>query len=120
MSKKYSKVVYLASRYSDPDPQVMRENVRQAGKIAHGIMKKGYAVISPVNNSDWQGKEAEFTHKEWLEMDFKLLERCDILVLGYNWENSAGCLEERKFAEENNIPVIEWQYLPDIKDYEKI
>lgn len=116
--KKYSKVVYLASRYSDPDPQVMRENVRQAGKIAHGIMKKGYAVISPVNNSDWRGKEAEFSHETWLEMDKQLLKRCDMLVLGYNWENSVGCREERKFAEENNIPVIEWQNLPDI--YEKI
>lgn len=83
-------------------------------------MKKGFAVISPVNNSDWNGKEAEFSHEDWLKMDLELLERCDILVLGYKWEQSKGALKEKEFAEENNIPVIEWQYLPDIKDYEKI
>lgn len=108
---KYQKLVYLASKYSDPSKRQRKKNVKKAGDIAHKIMSKGYAVISPVNNSDWNGKEVDFSHDEWLQMDFEILKRCDLLVLGNDWENSQGCLAELEFALKHKIPVKDFKNL---------
>lgn len=39
-----------------------------------------------------------------------LLERCDELWLAGDWRNSAGCLQEKRYAEELEMVVREWTW----------
>lgn len=92
-------LIYLAGPYSsEPDFQTHR-----AVKIADQLWKKGYIVFVPHLSHFW-GKICPHTYEEWMEYDFEILSRCDLLVRIPG--ESKGADREWNFAKLNNIPVF--------------
>lgn len=42
------KILYLASPYSHPDPEVMKERCRESQKAAAHLMQEGYVVFATI------------------------------------------------------------------------
>lgn len=97
-------VAYVAGPYNgDVD-----DNIQRAEKVSIELIKKGYSVITPQKNTahyeKYEGKDLNLN--TWMEMDFNLIERCDVVFIMENWEGSKGVAQEIHFAKAHGIPVI--------------
>lgn len=102
-------MAYLAHPYASAFSDIKAFNLIDAGNIAFKIMRKylNLTIISPLHNySFFEGKELKET--EILKYDFRLLSRCDILILSGNWRNSKGCMSEYGYAKAKGIRIYEY------------
>lgn len=107
-------IIYLASPYSHPDPEVREENFRKISKIAAKMNAEGVTTISPITYghtlvqfhvmpTDW-----EF----WQKFCFKLLIKCDKMIVCKmeGWDKSRGVAEELSIARDHGIPIEYIEY----------
>ena len=90
--------------------EIKESNVEETGDIALKIMKKylNLTIISPLHNYSFlEGNYEKET--EILKYDFRLLSRCDILILSGNWRNSKGCMSEYGYAKAKGIRIYEYR-----------
>ena len=97
-------VAYLAGPYfGDVD-----RNIQRAEEVSIELIKKGYSVITPHKNTahyeKYEGEDLNIN--TWIEMDFNLIKRCDVLFVMEHWESSKGTSQEIHFAKIHDIPVI--------------
>lgn len=103
-------MAYLAHPYASAFSDTKAFNLMDAGNIAFKIMKKylNLTIISPLHNYSFlEGKELKET--EILKYDFRLLSRCDILILSGNWRLSCGCMSEYGYAKAKGIRIYEYR-----------
>lgn len=89
--------------------EIKEANVEETGDIAYEIMKKypNLTIISPLHAYSFlEGNYEKET--EILKYDFRLLSRCDILILSGNWRNSKGCMSEYGYAKAKGIRIYEY------------
>lgn len=84
--------VYIASPYSLGDKQ---ENVQRQIDCAHLLLDLGHCPIWPLASHYLELSRAR-PYEQWLEMDFELIRRCDVL-LRLDGESS-GAIKEVEFA----------------------
>lgn len=102
-------MAYLAHPYASAFPDINAFNLMDAGNIAFKIMRKypNLTIISPLHAYSFlEGKELKET--EILKYDFRLLSRCDILILSGNWRLSCGCMSEYGYAKARGIRIYEY------------
>ena len=102
-------IIYLATPYSHPDPQVMEQRYRDAVQITAGLTNCGYVVFSPIVHSH----PLATNHK--MATDWKFWERIDrvflkksswmIVAMMDGWDRSRGVKAEIEIAKELNIPI---------------
>lgn len=103
-------MAYLAHPYASAFSDIKAFNLIDAGDIAFKIMRKylNLTIISPLHNySFFEGKELKET--EILKYDFRLLSRCDILILSGKWRLSCGCMSEYGYAKAKGIRTYEYR-----------
>jgi nucleoside 2-deoxyribosyltransferase len=104
-------MIYLASPYSHPDPDVREQRYRAACRAAAELIQAGHIVFSPVIHSHPLTEFGLPTGWEfWQRLDLALLERCDELVVLKleGWEESVGVQAEIRTALELRKPVLHW------------
>lgn len=109
-SQKEKQLIYLASHYSSPDPEVRAYRYKKAIECAADLIKQGYLVFSPIAHSheiaQRLGKDFE-GFESWRELDLRMLASCNILVVAEieGWEESCGVKIEMRKARKWNIKV---------------
>lgn len=90
--------------------EIKESNVEETGDIAYKIMSKylNLTVLSPLHAYSFL-EEKGLEETEILEYDFRLLSRCDILILSGNWRNSKGCMSEYGYAKAKGIRIYEYR-----------
>jgi hypothetical protein len=90
-------LVYLASPYSDPNPEIREQRFRAVCKYAAGLMRLGDSVFSPIAHTHPIAlfdlpKGRDF----WQQYDEKMLSVCDsmIVLMLPGWEKSKGIAGE--------------------------
>ena len=66
---------------------------------------KGWCIINPLDNF-WWTSYTKLSYEEILAMCLEILKACDAIYLCSGWENSKGCREEKKLAEEMNMEIL--------------
>lgn len=116
------KLLYLACPYTGT-AQEREMRFQEATRVSAFLMTQGFNVFSPLTHSHLIAQflpEFTNTHGFWLTKDKQILKFCDelhILKLP-GWENSLGVQEERAFAEDNEMPIVYWEY-PNEENKEK-
>jgi hypothetical protein len=104
-------MIYLASPYSHPDPEVRQARHDAACRCAARLMAGGQVVFSPIAHSHaiaaFLPPVLCMSWGFWKSQDFPLLEKADtLLVLRLDgWEQSVGVAAEIARARELGIPV---------------
>ena len=98
--------VYVAGPYRASTENGVAENIWNARVVALDLWGRGYAVLCPHMNTAFLGGAED--DQVWLAGDIEWLHFAELLVLAPGWENSSGTLEEKKFAEQHQIPVVVW------------
>ena len=96
--------------YSEQDKQLRIKRFKAVNKVAADLIKKGFAVISPISQSHPIAvqENIEGTFDTWADMDYNIISRCDMVFVFCQdgWDKSEGVMKEIAFARQNNIPVI--------------
>lgn len=105
-----SKLIYIGSPYSHPDPDKVKKNFDLVSNLAAKMCSEGHVAFSPITYghtllgfqkmpSDW-----EF----WKNFCLSFLKKSDQLLVYKieGWENSKGLKEEIEYADANGIHVI--------------
>jgi len=100
------KIAYIAGPYATNSIYGVVQNIRRAELVALSLWKIGYAVICPHKNSSLL--DGECPRQTWIDGDLEILQRCDLLVVLPNWEESEGTRDEISQACMFDIPIFYW------------
>lgn len=93
MSRRSKKVAYLAMPYRAKTIFGEVYNIYKARKLALWLWQKGYAVVCPHSNSAVFDRLG-VSNDDILPGCISIMKKCDVLVLGENWQKSTGALAE--------------------------
>jgi hypothetical protein len=102
------RLIYLASPYSHPRPEVQRQRFEAVCRQAASMMGSGEFVFSPIAHthpiSGW-GLPGDWSF--WQSYDRAILSRCDELAVLKlpGWKESTGVAAEIAIAEEFGLAV---------------
>lgn len=80
-----------------------RERFAAAERIINGI--PGFIAVNPIKVHD--GIPEGAFYRLYMDVSLVLLDYCEVIYMLPGWEDSLGAQEERKFAEENGIRIVE-------------
>lgn len=100
-------LIYLASPYSNEDPNVVRRRFEHICYIAGRLIEDGYLIYCPIAHSHpiaIQGFGNNWG--TWKELDLAMLSKCDEIWVAEmdGWEWSEGVSAEEMKAKELGIP----------------
>lgn len=88
-----------------------QENFREAEEI---ILKWGQDVVNPAR-LDKAVKGRGLGREDYLELDLKLLEWCDAIVMLDGWQQSCGCNREYGYAVGKKKKIISYNTLKEME-----
>jgi len=104
-----SSLVYLATPYSDPNPEVRERRFRGVNKVAARLMADGMHIYSPISHCHPIALEGDLPGdwQYWQGYCRATLYACSkvIVLRQTGWESSVGVAAEVKIAEEMGLPV---------------
>ena len=102
-------MIYLATPYSDVDPEVRKERFQTVNRVAAKLIQGGHHVFSPISHTHPIALEGDLPlgWDYWEEYDRKMLSVCSemFVVRLPGWEESTGVRAEMDIAKEMGIPV---------------
>lgn len=115
-----SKVIYIASPYTNPDSEVIIENYRKVAKFSAELCSQGITAISPIvyGHTLLDFKEMPKDWEFWKNFCLSILNRCDELWVYKmdGWDKSFGIKGEIEYAVDMGIPVkyVEFDYMENL------
>ena len=108
-SEKLKPVIYIAGRYSDggtlnEEERWKNRNIMRYYAIKY--MKRGWAVLCPIENDEWAYEDGIISYEDTLSSDLAVISKCDAIFFCPGWEKGKGTLVEYEFADKNGIPII--------------
>ena len=108
-SEKLKPVIYIAGRYSDGgtlDKEERWKNRNVMRYYAIKYMKRGWAVLCPIENDEWAYEDGIISYEDTLSSDLAVISKCDAIFFCPGWEKGKGTLVEYEFADKNGIPIL--------------
>lgn len=98
-------MIYLASPYTHPNPEVVFLRVTAAAEATAVLLEKGSLTFSPVVHCHFVNLVRSLPDEHWYKITQEYLRRCThCMVLRLpNWQNSRGVQEEIALAKKLNI-----------------
>jgi len=102
-------LTYLASPYTDPDPEVEERRYKAVCLQASKMLKAGEFVFSPIAHchpiAKAGGLPGDFGF--WIEYDRRMISACDSLAVFMlpGWDESTGIAGEIGIAKMKGIPI---------------
>lgn len=93
--------VYIAGKMTGLEVDDIMNRFNSTEKF---LIEKGYAVMNPAVL--WNlGDPSRFDRNEYLQINYAMIDQCDVLVVLPDFEDSYGTTREIKYAMEIGIPV---------------
>lgn len=109
-----SKIVYLASPYTHPDPNIREENFKKVSTLAADMNSRGIVTISPITYGHTLLNFKEMPHDWlfWKNFCLSFLQHCEEIVVYKmpGWDKSNGIAEELAYANEKGIKISYVEY----------
>lgn len=103
-------MIYLASPYSSPYPQIEHSRFLETRRFAWHYLRQGVPLVSPIVYCHQFAREfaAPTDAQGWLSLNLALLQAAqELWVLQLpGWETSVGVTQELKFASDTLLPVF--------------
>lgn len=105
-------LLYVSSPITDTPENPYAENIARAKKAGYELYKMGHAPFIPALNTLFAGdpEYSDLEHSLYMDADFRMISRCDALLMLEGWPDSKGCKAEHAFAESIGVPIY---YAPD-------
>lgn len=101
------RIAYVSAPYTGESPEETEANVSRALGLAADLWERGFAVLSPIQNSHSVSLlKPEIPRENYLLADLRFLAFCDVLFVYIHAGESPGCRLEVAEAARLEIPVI--------------
>jgi len=104
-----SKIIYLASPYSNPDDDKRHRNFEKVSKIAADLCAEGHVAFSPITygHTLLNYKLMPTDWPFWKNFCLSFLDKCDELHICKieGWNQSRGVAEEIEYAIQKGIQI---------------
>ena len=104
-----AELVYLATPYSDPDPQVRENRFREVNRAAAELMSQGVLVFSPISHTHpiLLAGDLPKGWEYWEKFDRAMLKACCrlIVLMQPGWSTSKGVTAEIAIATQMGLPI---------------
>ncbi len=96
------KLIYICHQFGGE-----QKNVLQVERLIKGLIKyhPTYCFLSPLHATGFLYKE--LTYDKGMEYCLTLLDMCDEMWVFGEFSQSKGCLLEKEYCKQYNIPIIE-------------
>ena len=105
-------MIYLASPYSHPDPEVRKDRFMAAASFTSDALSKGFLVFSPIAYGHPLAEMFSLPTDAlaWESFNAEICSRCSAMWLLQleGWKESRGVEVELNTARFEHIPVIRW------------
>ena len=102
--------IYLASPYTNQDPEIVSARVKAINAHAALLMNQGHIVFSPISHSHYIAIENNMptTFEFWQKHNHDFIVWCNlVMVLRMNgWQESRGVVDEIRYAKSINKKVM--------------
>lgn len=102
-------LIYLATPYSHPDPQVREEQFRVVNRVAADLMKQGLHIFSPISHTHPIALANDLPKgwEYWEQYDRVVLKVSEKLIVlrQSGWQDSVGVSAEIEIANDLNLCV---------------
>ena len=86
-------VIYIAGRFSDGGTLDIEEKWKNRNVMRYyaiKFMKRGWAVLCPIENDEWAYEDGIISYEDTLESDLAIISRCDAIFFCPGWEKGKG------------------------------
>jgi hypothetical protein len=97
---------YLAHPYTAKENRSVEDNVKHCIDVANDLMDRGYTLYVPIVMTHYLEMTKSREYQFWLNLDKRIMERCDGIILSGNWKESNGCLLEKRFCEKHKKEIL--------------
>jgi len=101
------KLVYIAGPYRADTPYEIERNIRRAEDLGLEVARNGAVPVIP--HTMYRFFQDSLPDDFWLDGTMEILRRCDAILMGPQWEESAGSNSEFKEAEKLGLAIFYWQ-----------
>lgn len=105
-----SELNYLATPYTHPDREMMRQRYELACQIAGALLQRGELIYSPIAHSHPIAQHSDIGGEwgQWQALCTAMVQRCDTLLIATmsGWRSSRGIAEEVTIAVRLGKPVF--------------
>jgi len=102
-------IVYLATPYTHPDPEVRSERFRVVNRVAAEMMAQGDHVFSPISHTHEMSVQHGLPHdwSYWKQNCSVMVAACSrmVVLMQDGWQESVGVRAEIELAESLGMPV---------------
>lgn len=99
------KTVFVGGKYIGKNYMEIDRNIRAAEEAAIKLWNAGFGVFCPHLNTAHFEIKAHANEQQYKLFDLLMLERCNILYLLPDWEDSSGARDEQGYADGMNKPT---------------
>jgi len=93
--------VYISGKITDVP---VRRYLLRFARAEQMLRAEGHEVINPA--AIGLNLPMSFTHRDYMDVDIMLLDKCDAIFMLNNWEDSAGAQQEHEYAEQKGLDII--------------
>ena len=113
------KVWYFAhpyTRYKEKDGNIITEeaNIMNCIDQVNYLLNKGYNIYPPIIWTHQVHKFYDKPYDFWWNYNIPMMDKCDGIILGMDWEQSSGCRKEKEYFEKQEKEVLD--FIEDIMD----
>lgn len=111
-------LVYVAGPYtaveSGEELLTVDYNIEAARKVAAALWDDGHFVICPhANTAHFEDIATKTSYDDFLEGCYRMIRKCDAVVLLPNWKLSGGARKEMNLARHLGLPIYVWPNRPE-------
>lgn len=106
--------VYISGPMTPKHGYTIEDNVAAGARVYWDLLQRGIPAFCPHLSGIFPTAWSLLPHEQWLEYDYRVIDRCTHVLLMPRWETSTGARAEKSYAEsQGKIVVREIWMLPD-------
>jgi hypothetical protein len=100
-------LVYISGPMTANDGRTVEQNTADGVAVYLELLKAGIPAFSPHLSGAFPSAWSALSHRDWIDYDFAVIDRCTHMLMMSRWETSKGALMEHQYADEcRNIPIF--------------
>ena len=98
--------VYISGPMTAKDGFTIEDNVAAGLRAYWELLRRRIPAFCPHLSGAFPTAWSLMPHGEWLEYDYRVIDRCTHVLLLPRWETSAGAILEKQYAEQQGKVIV--------------
>lgn len=98
-------LVYISGPMTAKDGRTMEQNTADGVAVYLDLLQRGIPAFSPHLSGAFPSAWSALDHREWIEYDYAIIDRCTHMLMMERWATSTGATLEYEYALSKGLPI---------------